>query len=167
MNSTPKRGQENAPLTGFQRTSSFCTYPYRSIHQKLAASLARQYLPRCHPEIFAGDVTLFHPWRAHSNASLETEINYLRSYTKGDAQKIVNNYRQRQYTDPVIALLDVWTELERQFGNTTAITNVLLERLRKTARFGEGDSDKLQSFADVCTDVDRQLDFLPGLGCLN
>ena len=128
MKSTPKRGQENAPLTGFQRTSSFCTYNYRSIHQKLAASLARQ---------------------------------------NGDAQKIVNNYRHRQYTDPVIALLDVWTELERRFGNTTAITNVLLERLRKTARFGEGDSDKLQSFADVCTDVDRQLDFLPGLGCLN
>ena len=55
------------------------------------------------------------------------EINYLRSYTKGDAQKVVNNYRQRQYRDSVVALQDVWTELERRFGNTATITNVLIE----------------------------------------
>ena len=79
----------------------------------------------------------------------------------------MNNYRQRQYQDPVIALQDVWIELERRFGNTAAITNVLLEQLRKTARFRKGDKDKLQSFADVCANVDSQLDFLPGLGCLN
>ena len=59
------------------------------------------------------------------NLSLEKEINYLRSYTKGDAQKVVNNFRQREYSDPVVALRDVWTELERRFGNTAAITNVL------------------------------------------
>ena len=35
------------------------------------------------------------------------------------------------------------------------------------SRFEQGDSDKLQRFADVCADVDRQLDFLPGLGCKN
>lgn len=57
--------------------------------------------------------------------------------------------------------------MERRFGNTAAITNVLLERLRKAARFGEGDGDKLQAFTDVCADLDSQLDFLPGLGCLN
>ena len=139
-----------------------------TVNQKLAASLARQNLPECHPEIFAGDVTLFHPWKSaframikDADVSPEQEINYLRSYTKGDAQKVVNNYRQRQYRDPVDALRDVWTELERRFGNTAAFTNVLLERLRKAARFGEGDGDKLQAFADVCADVDSQLDFLP------
>ena len=58
-------------------------------------------------------------------------------------------------------------ELERRFGNTAAITNVLLVRLQTAAKFGEKDSDKLQAFADVCADVDSQLDFLPGLGCLN
>ena len=60
-----------------------------------------------------------------ADVSPEMEINYLRSYTKGDAQKVVNNYRQRQYRDPVIALQDVWTELERRFGNAAASTNVL------------------------------------------
>ena len=145
-----------------------------TVNQKLAASLARQNLPECHPEIFAGDVTLFHPWKSaframikDADVSPEQEINYLRSYTKGDARKVVNNYRQRQYRDPVDALRDVWTELERRFGNTAAFTNVLLERLRKAARFGEGDADKLQAFADVCADVDSQLDFLPSLRCLN
>lgn len=79
----------------------------------------------------------------------------------------MNNYRQRQYRDPIVALQDVWTELERRFGNTAAITNVLIERLRKTAKFGKGDNDKLQAFADVCADVKSQLKFLPGLGYLN
>ena len=145
-----------------------------TINQKLAASLERQSLLKCHPEIFAGDVTLFHPWKSaframikDANLSPEKEINYLRSYTKGDAQKVVNNFRQRQYRDPVVALRDVWTELERRFGNTAAITNVLVQRLQHTSRFEQGDSDKLQRFADVCADVDSQLDFLPGLGCLN
>ena len=47
------------------------------------------------------------------------------------------------------------------------IVNVLLARLQAAAEFGEEDSDKLQAFADVCADVDSQLDFLPVLGCLN
>ena len=99
--------------------------------------------------------------------SPEKEINYLRSYTKGDVQKVVNNFRQRQYRDPGVGLRDVWTELERRFGNTAAITNVLVQRLQNKSRFEKGDSDKLQRFADMCADVDSQLDFLPGLGCLN
>ena len=167
----------NTPFYGPYTANPFtptCMEELATVNQKLAASLARQNLPKCHPEIFAGDVTLFHPWKSafralikNADVSPEKEINYLRSYRKGDAQKVVNNYRQRQYRDPVDALRDVWTELERRFGNTAAITNVLLERLRKAARFGEGDDDKLQAFADVCADVDSQLDFLPGLGCLN
>ena len=99
--------------------------------------------------------------------SPEKEINYLRSYTKGDVQKVVNNFRQRQYRDPGVGLRDVWTELERRFGNTAAITNVLVQRLQNKSRFEKGDSDKLQRFADMCADIDSQLDFLPGLGCLN
>ena len=99
--------------------------------------------------------------------SPEKEINYLRSYTKGDVQKVVNNFRRRQYRDPGVGLRDVWTELERRFGNTAAITNVLVQRLQNTSRFEKGDSDKPQRFADMCADADSQLDFLPGLGCLN
>ena len=70
-----------------------------TINQKLAASLERQSLPKCHMEIFAGDVTLFHPWKSalramvkDANLSPEKKINYLRSYTKGDTQKVVNNF---------------------------------------------------------------------------
>ena len=102
-----------------------------------------------------------------ANVSPDQEINYLRSYTKEDAQRVINNYRQRQYRNPADALSDVLKELERRFGNTAAITNVLLVRLQTAAKFGEEDIDKLQAFADVYADVDRQLDFLPGLGCLN
>ena len=89
-----------------------------------------------------------------ANLSPEKEINYLRSCTKGDAEKVVNNFRQRQYRDPVVALRDVWTELEILFGNTAAIRNVLVQGLRHTSRFEQGDSDKLQRFADMCADVD-------------
>ena len=182
-NTSPNRniseyGQaRNTPLYEPRSVNPFTPTPVEelvTINQKLAASLERQSLPKCHPEIFAGDVTLFHPWKSaframvkDANLSPEKEINYLRSYTKGDAQKVVNNFRQRQYRDPVVALRDVWTELERRFGNTAAITNVLVQRLQNTSRFEQGDSDKLQRFADVCADVDSQLDFLPGLGCLN
>lgn len=127
-----KYGQSrNTPLYEPCLANPFTPTPVEelvTISQKLAASLERQSLLKCHPEIFAGDVTLFHPWKSaframikDANMSPEKEINYLRSYTKGDAQKVVNNFRQRQYRDPVVALRDVWTELERRFGNTAAI----------------------------------------------
>ena len=92
-------------------------------------------------------MTLFHPWKSAFKAMIKgTDLTpEQKIYMRGDAQKVVNNYRQRQCKDPVIALQDVWTELERHFGNTAAITNVLIERLRKTAKFGEGDSDRLQA----------------------
>ena len=106
-----KRGIRPA-TSPFQRTPSPTPVEELvTINQKLAASLERQSLPKCHPEIFAGDVTLFHPWKSaframikDANLSPEKEINYLRSYTKGDAQKVVNNFRQRQYRDPVVTL---------------------------------------------------------------
>ena len=137
----------NTPFYELRSANPFAPTPVEelvTINQKLAASLECQSLPKCHPEIFAGDVTLFNPWKSaframvkDANVSPEKEINYLRSYTKGEAQKVVNNYRQRQYRDPVIALQDIWTELERRFGNTAAITNVLVQRLQNTSRFEE------------------------------
>ena len=167
----------NAPIYSPKTTHYHAITPMEELvtnNQRLAASIARQNLPKCHPEVFAGDVTLFHPWKSafraiieDANVSPSQEMNYLRNYTKDEAQKVVNNYRQRQYTDPTVALQGDWAQLERRFGNPAAITNVLLEKLHKTAKFGEGDSDKLQTFADVCADVDSQIDFLPGLGCLN
>jgi len=42
-----------------------------TINQKLAASLERQSLPKCNPEVFAGDVTLFHPWKSAFRAIIK------------------------------------------------------------------------------------------------
>ena len=86
-----------------------------TVYQKLATSLAWQSLPKCHPEIFGRDVTLFHPlknafWAMIKEADMSPvqEIDYLRFYTKGEVQKVVNNYWQRQYMDPTVALLYDW-----------------------------------------------------------
>ena len=80
---------------------------------------------------------------------------------------MVDNFRKRQHKDPTAVLGEVWTELERRFGNTAAITNALLERLGEAARFTERDKSKLQAFSDLCDDIDSQLAYLPGLLCLN
>ena len=135
----------NTPLFGLRGTNPFASTPtqdFTTVNERLVATLARQNLPKCHPDIFTGDVTLFHPWKSvframikDANVSPDQEINYLRSYTKEDAQRVINNYRQRQYRNPADALSDVLKELERRFGNTAAITNVLLVRLQTATSF--------------------------------
>lgn len=97
----------------------------------------------------------------------EQEMNYLRSYTKGEVQKAVETFRKRRYGDPATVLEDTWKDLERRSGNVAAITNTLLERLSASARFEEKDKAKLQVFGDLYADVDSQLAHLPGLACLN
>jgi len=49
----------------------------------MIAGLARQSLPRCQPNTFDGDPTLFHPWKAAFKAMIrdvdispEQELNY-------------------------------------------------------------------------------------------
>lgn len=34
-----------------------------SVNEQIVAGLARQHPPKCHPDTFNGDPTLFHPWR--------------------------------------------------------------------------------------------------------
>ena len=102
-----------------------------------------------------------------ANIPPEQEINYLRQYTKGEPQKLVDSYRKRQYREPASLLQEVWAEFEKRFGNSAVITNALLKKLSGAAKFSEKEREKLQVFADVCADVDSQLDFLPGLACLN
>ncbi|KAK3733045.1 hypothetical protein QZH41_000591 [Actinostola sp. cb2023] len=63
------------------------------------------------------------------------EMNYLRNFTKGEVQNVVDNFRKRHHTDLAVVLRELWRELERRFGNTAAITNVLLERLTHAANF--------------------------------
>ena len=106
-----------------------------SANQQIVAGLARQNFPKCQPDIFNGDATLFHPWKAafktmikDADVSPVQEINYLRSFTSGELQRLVDNFRRRQ-TDPVTLLQSLWKELEIRFGSAAIITNALLERM--------------------------------------
>ena len=136
--------------------------------------MARQNLPKCHPEIFEGDATLFQPWKRAFEAMIQDanlnpnqEMAYRRNYTKGKVRDLVDNLRKRQRSDPAITLRELWAEIGRRFGNTAVITNSLLERLQQSAKFNARDKTKLQDFADICMDVDNQINNLPGLACLN
>ena len=57
------------------------------------------------------------------------EINYLRSFTSGEDQKLVDNYRERKQHDPSTLLNNLWGELARRFGSAAVIAKELLERL--------------------------------------
>lgn len=140
----------------------------------MAAGLARQNLPKCHPDTFSGNPTLFHPWKmafkamiSDAKVSAVNEINYLRSFTSGEPQRLVDNYRKRQQHDPSALLRSLWEELERRFGNPAMITNALLERMHETAGFSDDENVKLQEFADLCANIESQVAYLPGLACLN
>lgn len=136
--------------------------------------MSKQSFPKCHPDIFDGEVTLFHPWKRSFKAMIHDadvgpaqEMNYLRNFTTAEVQDVVDNFRKSHHPDLSIVLKELWSELERRFGNTAAITNTLLERLSQKAKFNDGDLQGLQVFADLCGDVDSQMTYLPGLSCLN
>ena len=163
LHSTPKEVYTGIPLETFTATN-----------QQLVASLVKQSLPKCHPDVFNGDVAMFHSWKRSFKAMVkdadiaaDQELNYLRSYTSGDPQQLVDNYRKRQGDNPTVTLAELWAELERRFGNAAALTQALLERLSTAAAFGEKDGARLQKLADLCADVDCQMTYLPGLACLN
>ena len=144
-------------------------------NQQIVAGLVRQNLPKCQPDIFSGDPTLFHPWKTPFKAILldadvspTQEINYLRSFTSGRPQCLIDNYRKRQMCDPVALLKELWDKLERRFGSIAVISNTLLEHLQDTATFDEQENDNyLQQFTDLCVDIKSQVTYLPGLVCLN
>ena len=117
---------------------------------------------------------MFHSWKRSFKAMVrdadiapEQELNYLRSFTSGDPQQLVDNYRKRPGDSPATTVADLWAELERRFGNAATLTQDLIERLCTAASFGERENAKLQKLADLCADVDCQMTHLPGLACLN
>ena len=117
---------------------------------------------------------MFHSWKRSFTAMVrdadivpERELNYLRSFTSGDPQQLVDNFRQRQGDNPTATLANLWAELERRFGNAAALTQALIERLCTAATLSHKDNVKLQKLADLCADVDCQMALLPGLACLN
>ena len=100
-----------------------------------------------------------------ADIAADQALNYLRSYTSGVPQQLVDNYRKRQGDNPTATLEELGTELKRSFGNAAALTQALLERLSAAAGFSEKDSARLQKLADLCADVDCQLTYLPSLAC--
>ena len=161
--STPREVYTGIPLETFATTN-----------QQIVASLAKQSLPKCHPDVFNGDVAMFHSWKRSfkgmvkdADVAADQELNYLRSYTSGNPQQLVDNYRKRQGDNPTVTLAELWVKLERRFGNAAALTQALIDRLSTAAGFGEKDCARLQKLADLCADVDCQMTYLPGLACLN
>ena len=115
-------GRSLTSSTPINITGSQLVETLTSVNEQIVAGLARQNLPKCHPDTFSGDPTLFHPWKAafkamisDTNVSPVQEVNYLRRFTGGEAQKLVDNYRKRKQRDPNRLLDSLWAELERRF----------------------------------------------------
>ena len=132
---------------------------FTSTTQQLVATLAKQSSPKCHPDVFDGDVAMFHLWQRSFKAKVrdtdpeaDQEINYLRSHTKGSRQLLVDNYKKRQ---------------GETFGNSAALTQALLERLSQTTNFADKHNARMKKLADFCAEVDCQMIQLPGLACHN
>ena len=77
-------------------------------NKKVVAGLSRQSLPKCHPGTFTGDPTLFHPWKEAFKAMINDadvspmqEFNYLRRFSIGELQRLVDNYRKRNHHNPL------------------------------------------------------------------
>ena len=91
------------------------------VNQQIVAGLARQNLPKCQPDVFSGDPTLFHPWRSAFKAMLmDTDVFPTQkiSFTSGAPQHLVDSYTKRQMHDPVTLLRDMRVELEKHFEST-------------------------------------------------
>ena len=76
---------------------------------------------------------MFHWWKRSFKAivmdadvAADQETNCLRSYSNGEPQQLIDNYRKRQGDNPAFTLAELWIELERRFGNTAALTQALL-----------------------------------------
>ena len=133
----------------------------------------RQHLPKVVPDVFTGEPTRFHAWKSSfeamiqgTNLSPQQEMVYLLQYTSGKVKTLVEAFRNRRL-EPSLCLSQLWIELRRRFGSPATVANSYLERLTKAAGFRENDRLGLQSFADLCEDVESQMEVLPTLSCLN
>ena len=94
-------------------------------NKRLASALAKLSLPKCHPDIFSGDPTMFYPWRSAFKGMLENckigptnDINYRHMYTSGAPQKLADTYGRRQHNLAETFLKKLWIKLEDRFGNS-------------------------------------------------
>ena len=147
---------------------------FSSTNQQFVATLATQSSHKCHPDVFDRDVVMFHSWKRSFKAMVRDteleahqEINYLKSYTKGNPKLLVDNCRKRQGENATVDFKELCGELERRFTNSAALTQALLEQLSQAANCADKDNARMQKLADFCAGVDCQMIHLPGLACLN
>ena len=143
------------------------------VSESLVYSLARQNLPKIEPIKFDGDPLLFYSWRSTFYAAIEgaelspmQEIAYLKQYSKGRVFDIINAFGNRRLP-PNQILVKLWEELERRFGGSAVVANEYMTRLTKLVAFREGDREGVQKFADLCEEINLQMEVLPSLGSLN
>ena len=105
-----------------------CMLAVAETNRQLTASLARQQLPKCHPDVFGGDFAMFHAWKKAFKAMIhdadispENKMNYLHKYTVGEPQKLVDNFRKRVDKNQSVVVRNLWLEMERRFGNMAAL----------------------------------------------
>ena len=89
----------STPMSELETSASHLIETLTLSNKQMVTGLARQNLPKCHPDTFSGDPTLFHPWEkafkamiSDAKVSAVNEINYLRSFTSGEPQRLVDNY---------------------------------------------------------------------------
>ena len=117
----------STPIRELEMSASHLIETLTLSNKQIAAGLARQNLPKCHPDTFTGDPTLFYPWKmafkatiSNAEVSAANEINYLRSFTSGEPQRLVDNYRKRQQCNPTALLKNLWEELESYRSSLTS-----------------------------------------------
>ena len=65
------------------------------------------------------------------------------------------------------SLLSFLVSFGKSWKNALGTQLTLMKGLFKSANFSEKDAKKLQVFSDACCEIDSQLEFLPGLACMN
>ena len=147
---------------------------FTSTNQQFVATLATQSSHKCHSNVFDRDVAMLHSWKRSFKAMVRDteleahqEINYLKSYTKGNPKPLVDNCRKRQGENATVNFKELCEELERHFTNSAALTQALLEQLSQAANCTDKNNARMQKLADFCAGVDCQMIHLPGLACLN
>ena len=135
--------------------------------------LKQQSLPKVVPDIFSGEPTAFHSWKeafeamvTDTSITAQQELVYMLQYTSAKPRQLVETFRNRRM--PAEQCVDkLWRELGRRFGSSAVVSNTYTARLTKLAAYKEGDSQALQTFADLCEDVVAQMEFIPSLRCLD
>lgn len=82
---------------------------FTASNQNRVSILAKEGLPKCHPDTFSGDAAMSYPWK--------------RSF------KEMDYHRNRHSGNSAATLTDLWAELGRFLSNAAVLIQTLIERL--------------------------------------